>query len=245
MAPLTLAIETSNPSALGPTAAQGTHAAAGSVCVGRGSSGAEPEILAWTGLSPASRHDDALMPAIAEVCARAGAAPADLARVAVSVGPGGFTSLRIAVTTAKMICEATGAACVAVPTAHALALSARAEGVRGTVGVLLAWKRDDVWRQRFEASDHSVQATDAEGRVVPLEHAHDGCATLVAEPTLRAMLAPPTHVVVVTPRFDARSVLAASLRMPETDPAQLVPIYPREPEAVTKWRTLGKAKTNP
>lgn len=235
MSDLTLAIETSNPTA-SPTGAVG----AGSVCVGRLSSGV-PEVLAWSALSAGTRHDDALMPAVASVCARAGVNPGDLGRVAVSIGPGGFTSLRIAVSTAKMIGEATGAACVGVPTALALASAARENGVRGRVGVLLAWKRLDVWRQRFEISESGVQAVDQAGTVVELGAAAEGCGALIGEQAVKDLLGlAGCRAPLFAPEFDARWVLSASWGLPAVDPAFLTPIYPREPEAVTKWRALGK-----
>lgn len=251
MTEITLAIETSNPSAGGPRPASG---AAGSVCVGYFAKDGSSQVLAAVGLSPASRHDDALMPAVAEACARAGVSPSGIARVAVSVGPGGFTSLRIAVTTAKMIAEATGAACIPVPTASALALAAHVRGTRGTLGVLLAWKREDVWRRRFllrephhPASGGGVEPVD-DGGIVTLARALDGCDAVVAEDALREMLSGTdstgrhVRVAVLAPEFDAAWVLRASAIIEPVEPALLLPIYPREPEAVTKWRALGKAK---
>jgi tRNA threonylcarbamoyladenosine biosynthesis protein TsaB len=46
-------------------------------------------------------HSTALMPSLDALCAEAGAKPADLKGVACCVGPGGFTSLRIGVSTAE------------------------------------------------------------------------------------------------------------------------------------------------
>jgi tRNA threonylcarbamoyl adenosine modification protein YeaZ len=119
----TLAIETSNPSSgprgiergptrsilRGPGVALGPPNAAGAY-------DAEP-------LHEGTRHDDDLMPAIDRLLRRNDASPRDLARVAVSIGPGGYTGLRIAVATAKMIAEATGAQTVAVPSALVAAWS--------------------------------------------------------------------------------------------------------------------------
>src|SRR5919106_153062 len=70
-------------------------------------------------LAPKKRHDDDLLPAIDRVFKRATLSPSDLAggAVGVSIGPGGFTGLRIAVTTAKMFAEALGANVIAVPSA--------------------------------------------------------------------------------------------------------------------------------
>jgi tRNA threonylcarbamoyladenosine biosynthesis protein TsaB len=67
------------------------------------------------------RHEDDLMPAIARLCVRCAVKPKDLRQVAVSVGPGGYTSLRIAIATAKMMAEATGAEIVPVPSAKVAA----------------------------------------------------------------------------------------------------------------------------
>ena len=72
-------------------------------------------------LHESGRHDDDLMPAIGRLFRRAGARASDLARIAVSVGPGGYTSLRIAIATAKMLAEATGAEVVPVPSASVAA----------------------------------------------------------------------------------------------------------------------------
>ena len=83
--PLTLAIETSNPSA---------HENAAGVALVRLREG-EPQIIGIEHLRTASRHDDALMPAIERLFDAANLAPQDLDRVAVSIGPGGYTSTRI------------------------------------------------------------------------------------------------------------------------------------------------------
>lgn len=234
---LVLAIETSNP---------GGGGNAGSVCVGVLGEGHGVEVLAHHALSPASRHDDALMPAVALVCERAGVGAKDLRRIAVSVGPGGFTSVRIAVTTAKMIGEVTGAACVAVPTALAVAHGVAAGGFVGTLGVLLAWKREDVWRQRFAVGvgGSRVEPLDV-GGIVPLGAATSGCDGVTADAELARMLGEVGAEAgrVIAPGFDARWVLEASRGLAAVDPALLLPIYPREPEAVTKWRLLHPPRT--
>ncbi|MFZ4574942.1 MAG: hypothetical protein ACOYN0_11130, partial [Phycisphaerales bacterium] len=45
-------------------------------------------------------------------------------------------------------------------------------------------------------------------------------------------------VEVVAPEFDPIACAEIADRFGPVDPAQLVPMYPREPEAVTKWRLL-------
>ncbi|MEM1126061.1 MAG: tRNA (adenosine(37)-N6)-threonylcarbamoyltransferase complex dimerization subunit type 1 TsaB [Bacteroidota bacterium] len=66
-------------------------------------------------------HAAHLLPLVQQALAVTGLTPADLNVVAVSAGPGSFTGLRIGVSAAKGLAQATGAALVAVPTLAALA----------------------------------------------------------------------------------------------------------------------------
>lgn len=250
---LTLAVETSNP---------GHHALAvriGTPGAGQGGSGAGVALgrvgvgsvggvmlLGVEPVRPATREDDDLMPAVERLCRGAGVSPRELQRIAVSIGPGGFTGLRVATATVKMLCEATGARCIAVPTASALirraSLAARAGGCC-VVG--LAWKRDDAWRAIFEPGRGDREVEPA--RLVRLEEfVPRGATALIAEGALvdllreRGSLAHGLHIE--SPVFDAAAVLEASAGLPEMDPVALAPLYPREPEAVTKWREMRRAK---
>lgn len=67
-------------------------------------------------------HSENLLPLIADVCARAGVAAAALDAVAVGVGPGSFTGLRIGLATAKGIAFAAGRPLWAVSSLAALAM---------------------------------------------------------------------------------------------------------------------------
>ncbi|MGP1346073.1 MAG: tRNA (adenosine(37)-N6)-threonylcarbamoyltransferase complex dimerization subunit type 1 TsaB [Phycisphaerales bacterium] len=132
--------------------------------------------LAHRALEPRERHDDALAPMIDAACREAGIAPGALGAIAVSLGPGGYTACRIAAATAQCIAEATGCACFGVPTARALAHAeamsmAMAPGAAHPAGqrfaVLLAWKREDVWRQIFECQKVESPAGEPGARSVP------------------------------------------------------------------------------
>ena len=191
-------------------------------------------------LAPASRHDDALAPTIDTLCRNAGVRPCEIGRVAVSVGPGGFTAVRIAVATGQMIALASGAACFAVPTALGVAYSMSNElppGSRATI--LLAWKRGDSWRHRFErrADGHWTELDG--GVLTPLSKPVEPGDALVCDEAIREMVhsAPASWL---PPRFDPVGIARASWQMKPVDPALLLPLYPREPEAVTKWRELGR-----
>jgi tRNA threonylcarbamoyladenosine biosynthesis protein TsaB len=77
-------------------------------------------------------HGRELVPAIDALVAEAGIKKTDIGAVAVSVGPGSYTGLRIGVTAAKTLAWALGCDLVAVPTLEALAREAAPEAPAGT-----------------------------------------------------------------------------------------------------------------
>ncbi|MBL9140240.1 MAG: tRNA (adenosine(37)-N6)-threonylcarbamoyltransferase complex dimerization subunit type 1 TsaB, partial [Phycisphaerae bacterium] len=102
---------------------------------------------------PAATSDrDELMPAIQALVRDAGCTPRDIDTVMVSIGPGGFTGLRVSIATAKALSLALGARLVGVPSALIVARCiAQRDGIRdGTVGVALAVKADTAWLERVE-----------------------------------------------------------------------------------------------
>lgn len=236
-ADLTLAIETSNPSAGGPGAGGGPGVALGIV---RGPW--QAETIAVEPLAATARHDDDLMPAVDRLFAKAGAEPSQVGRVAVSVGPGGYTALRVAVAAGKMIAEAAGARCVAVPTALCLALRA---DVPAPLGVLLASKGDSAWVSVLPADWRSrpeVAVRGGGGRIITAADLPTlGVVSLVGDrftPELIRTTAAELGIPLAEPVYDPAACLEASGALPEIDPAALAPIYPREPDAVTLWRKL-------
>jgi len=70
------------------------------------------------------RHTVRLMPLIVDVLERSGCGWADVERIAVGVGPGTFTGLRIGVATARALARARGIPLVGVSTLESLALGA-------------------------------------------------------------------------------------------------------------------------
>lgn len=214
---LTLAIETSNPSAGG----------GGVALVGPGGAVVGVEAVAH------EPHRDDLMAGVERLCARCGKAPADLTRVAVSAGPGGYTAVRLAVTTAKMIAEATGADLVGVPTALVVARRVQWDG---PFAVALASKGETTFVTRFEGGmmgeGSLMDAAGLEGLAVGL---------LVGDqflPQSMRLRAEALGLRTAPPVFDPVAGAKAADGIAPVDPAALMPIYPREPEAVRKWREL-------
>jgi tRNA A37 threonylcarbamoyladenosine modification protein TsaB len=224
---LILGIETSNPSAWEP----GDPSAPG-VALAEHAGGS----LRRVGVEPIRLDrpgEDDLVGAIDRLCRRVGVRPGDLRAVTVSVGPGGYTALRIAVAVGKMVAEATGAGAFGVPTAHAVARRAPSER---PLAICLASKNESAWVVRF------VESLRAEpGRLLCASDLESlGVRILVADSFLpRAMVGECERlgVRVVRPVFDPHAVIEAAQDLEEIDPVQLLPIYAREPEAVTKWRS--------
>lgn len=81
----------------------------------------ENKLLAEITIQTKMTHSETLLPHVEQVLAIAGVAKKDLQAVAVSIGPGSFTGLRIGLATAKAIAYGLGIPVIGVPTAEALA----------------------------------------------------------------------------------------------------------------------------
>lgn len=221
---LTLAIESSNPSSGGePGVAMGlTSPKACNVL------GIEP-------LGTGERHDDLLMPAIDRLFARLDRSPSELARIAVSVGPGGYTGLRIATSAVNLIALATGCKVVGVPSA---AVVARGFIGRGPLVVCLASKGESAWVTRFDASGGMSDAGSLRTADELNLHADE---TLVGDrfvPESFQAAAKAQGCAVIEPVFGPVACLELAWAFPEHQSGEITPQYGREAEAVTRWREL-------
>jgi tRNA threonylcarbamoyladenosine biosynthesis protein TsaB len=102
--------------------------------------------------NPAGTQAETLPPRVADMFATAGVSFKQLDRIAVTVGPGAFTGVRVGLAFAKGLRLATGAAILGVTTLECLAAQA-ARAVPGhAVGVAIDAKRGEVYAQAFDAS---------------------------------------------------------------------------------------------
>ena len=194
-------------------------------------------------LTTRTRHDDDLMPAIARVFERAARSPGDLDAVGASIGPGGFTGLRIAVSTVKMLALVTGCRVVAVPTALVVAEGSASEEIgTGPIVVVLAVKGENFWVSRLVMERDAWREDGPAGLAEAETLSFDGVTTLVADehlPSAARERCADAGVRIVAPRFDPRACLTVARRElidgNTTDAFTLGPIYPREPEAVRLW----------
>jgi tRNA threonylcarbamoyladenosine biosynthesis protein TsaB len=102
-------------------------------------------------------HAEALMPLIAAVMSDAGVEFAELDRIAVTVGPGSFTGLRVGVAAARAIALASGKPAVGVTTLAALAAPYFDDGGGALMSVIDA-RHDRVYMQLFGPGGRSLVA---------------------------------------------------------------------------------------
>lgn len=103
-------------------------------------------------------HAERLMDMIGEVMAESSTAFSGLDRVAVTVGPGSFTGLRVGLAVARGFGLVLGTPVVGITTLAAIArASAPADG-GAPVLVALTGKADEVYCQEFDASGSSLSA---------------------------------------------------------------------------------------
>ncbi|MCR1784266.1 tRNA (adenosine(37)-N6)-threonylcarbamoyltransferase complex dimerization subunit type 1 TsaB [Nocardioides carbamazepini] len=98
------------------------------------------------------RHGEQLAPLIERVLAEAGVRPADLTAVAVGVGPGPFTGLRVGLVTARTLAHVLEVPVHGVCSLDALALQAVADGaVTGDFVVATDARRKEVYLASYDA----------------------------------------------------------------------------------------------
>ncbi len=188
----------------------------------------------------ARRHGELLVPMIAKVMAEAGASRADLTGVAVGVGPGPYTSLRVGVVTARVLGAVLGIPVYGVCTLDVIAAAAAAGGPEFLVATDA--RRKEVYWARYDSGGRR------EGPLVGTASSIPGAAGLTVAGH-GGQLYPEAFAEVIGPAYpDARTlctVVAAQLSEPAGPDARLAagpgtaqppllaaaPLYLRRPDA--------------
>ena len=152
-------------------------------------------------------HAEALMPLVATVMSTSGMEFADLDRIAVTIGPGSFTGVRVGVAAARGIALATGKAAVGVSTLAALAAPYfDADESRALLAAIDA-RHDQVYMQLFGPGGRTVVPP----RLASLRDA------------VRAAMTSPSRIVgnaaklieAAWPEHERRPMLVSTVRAPD------------------------------
>ena len=197
-----------------------------------------------------SREHDSLLPSIDSLISQSHRSPGEIQVVAVSIGPGSFTGLRIATSTAKALSLATGCRIIGVPSAWVVAEQwYQRSADEGPVLVASAAKGKDCWLTRLERTPsglaecgptglHRVDALSDDVRSL-CEGAMFLADDFISESFIKSL--EPLIRGVQVPAPTALACLLVGQQLATTGQFvsghALSPLYPREPEAVALWRT--------
>ena len=207
-----------------------TSTAASGVCVLRSDGEAFEHEPAPERLSEPPAHAAELMPAIAQAMADAGLGYAELDAIAVGVGPGGFTGLRIGIATARALGSSAGLELRPVSSLKALSAGIEAEHRLAVIDA----RRGEVFARLDPGGDEQVAdpaevaARVAGSGVHPLA-AGDGAVRFrdVFEAAGVPVAAAGSRAHVVR----GVSICRLALGAPPAPPEAVVPQYLREPDA--------------
>jgi tRNA threonylcarbamoyladenosine biosynthesis protein TsaB len=211
-----------------------------------------PRAAVWT--TGRRRHAESLAPAIAHVLEQAGLSLPDLDGVAVDLGPGLFTGLRVGVATAKGLAQGLGLGLLGLTSLEVLAHAAYGAGWPGPVVAVVDARRGEVFAARYappaSGSGTAMVESSPPARFTPEALA----AELAGRPGSSAMLAvgdgARRYQVVLgevaglriagpaSPPPDALVALAAERLAAGAAPARpeaVRPVYLREADAQINW----------
>jgi tRNA threonylcarbamoyladenosine biosynthesis protein TsaB len=173
-------------------------------------------------------HAEQLMDVIAETLAAAGRPFADIERVAVAIGPGSFTGIRVGVAAARGFGLALGVPVAGVTMLEALAADARAE-TDGTVTVAIRGGRGQLFMQSFDPAGNPLgepQAVDSDAAA----DAVPASATFLAGNAARDVAAQLDRAIGIGVDR-ATGAIATIARLSETSGREPAPLYLRGADA--------------
>jgi tRNA threonylcarbamoyladenosine biosynthesis protein TsaB len=211
-----------------------TSTAASAACVLRSDGEVFEVVPKVERLAARPAHASELMPAVADVMERASLGFGDLDAIAVGVGPGAFTGLRIGVASARALALAGGLSLRPVSSLAALAEGIEAElrmplidAKRGELFAALHGPEDGLW-EPFAATPGELGARVGEAGLAPLA-AGDGSIRFRGELEAAGIRVAPDEAGVHVVRALHVCRLAEGVR--GEPPGRVLPDYRRAPDA--------------
>ena len=106
-------------------------------------------------------HAEVLMPMIEKMMKKTGHDPKAIELIAVTIGPGAFTGLRVGLATARGIALATGAPCIGLTSTETLAAALVKDELNESILAVIASKRTDIYSQAFRANTVPISEPSA------------------------------------------------------------------------------------
>jgi tRNA threonylcarbamoyladenosine biosynthesis protein TsaB len=179
-------------------------------------------VIASAQVTRGPRHAEVLMPAIDFVCTQAGIAVAEVDAIAVDIGPGLFTGLRVGIATANGLAQALDKPMIGVCSLDLLAYPFRL-GASDVVSVIDA-RRSEVYAARYGIVDGELKRV-MEPTVLPPADllAQIGDVVIVGDTLLDdgAVFALPS----------AETLVEVARTLPVQEPNSIVPNYLRKSDA--------------
>ncbi len=192
-------------------------------------------------------HAEIILPLIEAVLSQARVALADLDALAVSIGPGSFTGLRIGLATVKGLAYGSGLPAVGVSTL--LATAATVAQSDGTICALLDARKHEVYFGLFHREGKNLRAVGGEA-AASIDAAVEALRAHAAAPILAVGDGAKAYEKILRGALDGSFTLAQSRssvaaeaaflardRLPRAaadDLGALTPVYLRRPEAESK-----------
>lgn len=187
------------------------------------------------------RHAIELMPTIDQLCKRHQVGPKQIGEIYVSIGPGSFTGLRIAVATAKLFASVVGSRLVTVPTIDVVAENAPQDRLH--VAVCLNTKRNQMYAAVYRRANGNWRKIMGPDLMTPSELCARGPSPLAVLGERLPDYGWPTGVecldttlAVPNSRMVWRLGRQLAKRGEFVDTLKFLPLYARAPEAVELWK---------
>lgn len=223
------------------------------ICLGIETSGLDGSVALWRDgaaierklATAGRRHAQTLIAELRDLLADAAVPLADVDGVAVSIGPGSFTGLRVGVVAAKTLAYSRGLKVVAVDTLAAIADRAPPDWPR--VFVVSDAQRGDLFLGEYRRDDLRAWQSTGRVRIVPGDEwlASRAAGDTILGPGVSRLRTPPDGVTVVHQEWSTRPSAAAIAAIGATrllthqsdDLWTLSPVYIR-PSAAEEKRTM-------